>query len=93
VSERTPTELLFFVKSTKRLNTPDPLEFPDGQIELLTSLKEGQKATVLQLPAAPKTEAEYKAQARAGGPLSDPWNRAATAKVATRSGPLSLSQR
>ena len=29
----------------------DALEFPDGQIVLLTSLKEGQQATVLQLPA------------------------------------------
>jgi hypothetical protein len=27
------------------------LEFPDGQIVLLTLLKEGQRATVLQLPA------------------------------------------
>jgi hypothetical protein len=30
----------------------DALEFPDGQILLLTFLEEGQKATVLQLPAA-----------------------------------------
>ena len=30
----------------------DALEFPDGQIVLLTFLKEGQHATVLQLPAA-----------------------------------------
>ena len=29
----------------------DALEFPDGQIVLLTLLKEGQQATVLQLPA------------------------------------------
>jgi hypothetical protein len=29
----------------------DALEFPDGQIVLLTFLKAGQKATVLQLPA------------------------------------------
>jgi hypothetical protein len=28
----------------------DALEFPDGQIPLLTSLKEGQEAVVLQLP-------------------------------------------
>jgi hypothetical protein len=33
----------------------DALEFPDGQIVLLTSLSEGQQATVLQLPAEPKT--------------------------------------
>ena len=30
----------------------DALEFPDGQIVLLTSLTESQHATVLQLPAA-----------------------------------------
>src|SRR5262249_21542730 len=29
----------------------DALEFPDGQIVLLTSLSDGQQATVLQLPA------------------------------------------
>ena len=30
----------------------DALEFPDGEIVLLTKLKPGQRATVLQLPAA-----------------------------------------
>ena len=29
----------------------DALEFPDGQLVLLTYLEEGQQATVLQLPA------------------------------------------
>ena len=29
----------------------DALEFPDGQVVLLTRLCEGQRATVLQLPA------------------------------------------
>ena len=43
----------------------DALEFPDGQIVLLTSLSEGQQATVLQLPAEPKTAAESEAQRRA----------------------------
>jgi hypothetical protein len=43
----------------------DALEFPDGQIVLLTMLAEGQQATVLQLPAAPKTAAEAEAQTRA----------------------------
>jgi hypothetical protein len=33
----------------------DALEFPDGQVVLLTLLREGQQATVLQLPAQPKT--------------------------------------
>jgi hypothetical protein len=32
----------------------DALEFPDGQIVLLTFLKKCQQATVLQLPAEPK---------------------------------------
>src|SRR5262249_53582344 len=32
----------------------DALEFPDGQIVLLTFLHEGQQATVLQLPAEPQ---------------------------------------
>ena len=36
----------------------DALEFPDGQVVLLTVLDEGQQATVLQLPAEPKTAAE-----------------------------------
>ena len=29
----------------------DALEFPDGRVVLLTHLREGQRATVLQLPA------------------------------------------
>src|SRR5262249_32785380 len=40
----------------------DALEFPDGTIVLLTDLREGQEATVLQLPARPKTPAEEAAQ-------------------------------
>ena len=43
----------------------DALEFPDGQIVLLTRLNEGQQATVLQLPAEPKTAVESVAQRRA----------------------------
>ena len=43
----------------------DALEFPDGQIVLLTFLREGQQATVLQLPAEPKTVVEFEAQQRA----------------------------
>jgi len=34
----------------------DALEFPDGQIMLVTRLCEGQHAIVLQLPAAPRRE-------------------------------------
>ena len=40
----------------------DALEFPDGRIVLLTCLHEGQQATVLQLPAEPKTLVEFEAQ-------------------------------
>ena len=42
----------------------DALEFPDGQIVLLTDVFEGQEATVLQLPAQPVTAAEIIAQER-----------------------------
>jgi hypothetical protein len=42
----------------------DALEFPDGRCVLLTSLVEGQEATVLQLPVQPKTPAEEAAQKR-----------------------------
>ena len=38
----------------------DALEFPDGEIVLLTRLCEGQKATVLTLPTQPKTAARRK---------------------------------
>ncbi len=43
----------------------DALEFPDGQIVLLTALREGQEATVLQLPARPTTVREQEEQRRA----------------------------
>ena len=43
----------------------DALEFPDGRTVLLTFLDEGQQATVLQLPAEPKTVIEAEAQRRA----------------------------
>jgi hypothetical protein len=42
----------------------DALETPDGKVTLLTLLPEGQEATVLQLPAAPKTDAEREDQRR-----------------------------
>ena len=42
----------------------DALEFPDGRSVLLTSLGEGQTATVLQLPAQPKNEIEARQQER-----------------------------
>jgi hypothetical protein len=42
----------------------DALEFPDGQIVLLTRLCECQEATVLQLPAEPRTPEQVKEQKR-----------------------------
>ena len=42
----------------------DALEFPDGQIILLTRLCEGQHATVLQLPASPRATNEAEQQKR-----------------------------
>jgi hypothetical protein len=42
----------------------DCLELPDGQLLLLTFLTEGQTATVLQLPAAPRNEKEVEEQRR-----------------------------
>ena len=43
----------------------DALELPGGQIVLLTQLSEDQIATVLQLPAQPKTHEEAMEQTRA----------------------------
>jgi hypothetical protein len=54
----------------------DALEFPDGEIVLLTRLREGQHATVLQLPASP-TRSEAEAQTRAPGneePVLSDWS-------------------
>ena len=42
----------------------DCLELPDSRQVMLNHLYEGQTATVLQLPAKPKTEAEKQAQTR-----------------------------
>ena len=43
----------------------DALEFPDGQLVLLTLLMSGQQATVLQLPADPQKAQEEPAPNRA----------------------------
>ena len=52
------------VNKNEKLRHHDALEFPDGRIVLLTKLLTGQKATVLQLPAQPKTVAGADAQKR-----------------------------
>ena len=44
----------------------DALEFPDGRIVLSTLLCEGQAASVLQLPAQPKTAEEAREHERVG---------------------------
>jgi hypothetical protein len=54
------------VNKNKRAAHHDALEFPDGRIVLLTLLREQQAATVLQLPAQPKTEAEAREQEGVG---------------------------
>jgi len=51
--------------NTDNLSTHhDALEFGTGEFVLLTNIKQGSQATVLQLPAAPRNEAEAKAQTR-----------------------------
>ena len=48
----------------------DALEFPDGQVVLLSRLCEGQRATVLQLPAAASPELREK---QATPEVREPW--------------------
>jgi len=43
----------------------DALEFPGGQIVMVTRLVAGQRATVLQLPAQPMTASETESEKRA----------------------------
>jgi hypothetical protein len=50
------------VNTDQRCTHHDALEFPDGQIVLLTSLYEGQSVTVLQLPTQPKTSMQHEPQ-------------------------------
>jgi hypothetical protein len=42
----------------------DALEFPDGKVVLLTLLREGQEASVLQLPAQARTPEDIRQQER-----------------------------
>ena len=51
----------------------DALEFPNGQVVLVTQLREGQSLTVLQLPAAAHAEAgEPRAMTAAARPRREP---------------------
>ena len=52
------------INKTRLAAHHDALEFPDGQIVLLTLMCAGQGATVLQLPAEPRSAAEIAAQKR-----------------------------
>src|SRR5262249_20540673 len=49
----------------------DALEFPDGQVVLLTRLCEGQRATVLQLPAASRPAAQEEATSAPAGAVRE----------------------
>ena len=52
------------INQDRRTSHRDALEFPDGEVVLLTRLWEGQHATVLQLPAS-ATRSEDEVQTRA----------------------------
>jgi hypothetical protein len=58
------TAIFRLVNKERPATHHDALEFPDGNTMLLTCLSEGQEATVLQLPALPKTDAELQEQRR-----------------------------
>jgi hypothetical protein len=63
---RTPhTTAIFRQINKEKLTHHDALEFPDGQVVLLTRLCEGQHATVLQLPVEPRVVEEAREQERA----------------------------
>jgi hypothetical protein len=49
----------------------DALEFPDGKIVLVTALSEGQRATVLQLSALARLEAELEANSSTATPAAE----------------------
>ncbi len=53
------------INTNNRRTHHDAIEFPDGQIWLLTLLREGQQATVLQLPAAGSKALDEKATLKA----------------------------
>ena len=69
------------VNKNEPMQHHDALEFPDGRIVLLTTLSEGQEATVLQLPAQPKTAAEARCpEARRPSRLTV-WDRTALCRL------------
>ena len=50
----------------------DALEFPDGQVVLLTRLCDGQRATVLQLPAVSRPSAQQSTAEQPQGAIREP---------------------
>ena len=59
VPRETPYRTAIFRQITPGMMTHhDALEFPDGEVRLLTTLSRGQEATVLQLPAGAHLAAE-----------------------------------
>jgi hypothetical protein len=52
---RYKTAIFRQINKDKRCTHHDALEFPNGQLVLLTLLMAGQQVTVLQLPAAPES--------------------------------------
>ena len=52
---RYKTAIFRQINKNNRCTHHDALEFPNGQLVLLTLLMAGQQATVLQLPAAPES--------------------------------------
>jgi hypothetical protein len=66
VRVKVPHNTAIFRQINKGMHTThrDALEFPDGHVVLLTRLCEGQKATVLQLPAEPRIAKDVKKQER-----------------------------
>jgi hypothetical protein len=65
---KSKTTLQYKVARFRQVNKDNPcthhdaLEFPDGQIVLLTHLRVGQRATVLQLPVQPLVSPQPKAR-------------------------------
>jgi hypothetical protein len=60
---RYKTAIFRQINKDNRCTHHDALEFPDGQLVLLTLLAGGQQATVLQLPAANENPKEQQARA------------------------------
>ena len=84
-SDKAQHGLIFRQINKERLHAHhDALEFPNGQIVLLTLLDAGQEATVLQLPAEPKTAIEAEAQKSGGLRRLNVFNELAAVAILSR---------